>query len=188
MIRWMLAALVLIATAAPVIGSLGAFDANSRDSKPQAGRIWGTAATAGDANAQYQLGFAHEEGIGAAADHRLAARWYGAAAHQGHAAAQAALAVMLREGRGVAQDFVAARTLAEAAAEQGSETGAYLLGLIHSRGEGTAVDAAQAFRWFLTAERRGHLAAAHHRKQIARLVPAAERLEIRKAVLDAITL
>lgn len=189
MIRWFLATLVLIATAAPVIGEWAGADRTvARSEQPQAVRLWAQHATGGDADAQYQLGFAHEEGIGAPIDERIAARWYGSAANQGHAAAQAALAVMLREGRGVSQDFAAARTLAAAAAEQGSETGAYVLGLMHARGEGAAANQTEAFRWFLIAERRGHLAAAHQRKQIARFVSNSDRQEIRKAVLGSIAL
>ena len=42
---------------------------------------------AGDADAQYLLGLAHEESIGVESDQRLALNWYAKAAEAGHAAA-----------------------------------------------------------------------------------------------------
>ena len=84
------------------------------------------------------------------------------------------------------QDHAEARRWAEAAAAQGSAGAAHLLGRLHILGEGVAVDPAEAFRWFLIAERRGHVSAAHDRRHYGRLVAIETRREIRTAVLQQI--
>lgn len=187
MTRWILATLVLILTAAPVVGDRSAADRALRSgNRAEAVRIWAAQATQGDREAQHRLAWALEEGIGVQPDLATAARHYRAAAEQGHVGAQTALATFYHEGRGVEQDHAEARRWAEAAAAQGSAGAAHLLGRLHILGEGVAVDPAEAFRWFLVAERRGHVSAAHDRRHYGRLVAIETRREIRTAVLQQI--
>src|SRR5437667_11032459 len=63
-------------------------------------RLWLELAERGDAEAQYRLGVAYDEGRGIAKDDVEAARWYRRAAEQGHGSAQGNLGVMYRRGRG----------------------------------------------------------------------------------------
>ena len=52
---------------------------------------WRKAADQGDANAQFNLGWAYSNGEGVAKDSEEAAEWFRKAAEQGHAGAQRAL-------------------------------------------------------------------------------------------------
>ncbi|BBK43568.1 hypothetical protein STVA_35880 [Allostella vacuolata] len=171
-----------IATAAVLLSALAAAPAISdclaadRAQADVTERIegWHARAEAGDRAAQYRLAYAYQDGIFVAANSAAAARLYRAAAEQGHSGAQAAIAARhYEEG-----DFLEARRWATEAARQGSAEAAYLLGRIHARGDGVEIDPAAAFRWFLQAELRGHVVAAHDRRATARLVPADERRAI----------
>ncbi|MGE0718394.1 MAG: hypothetical protein AB7P02_23305 [Alphaproteobacteria bacterium] len=182
MARWFLAMLVLVTMTAPVVGDRSAADRALRQGdKAEAVRIWTARAEAGDRDAQYRLARSYEDGVIVAADLEAAARLYRAAAAQGHAGAQTAAATIAYE----AGDFAEARRWAEAAAADGCAAAAHLLGRMNLRGEGFAVDHAQAFRWFLLAEQRGHVLAAHDRRSTARLVPVEQRREIRHEVAAA---
>ena len=62
----------------------------------------------GIAEAQYQLGRAHEKGEGVARDYRQAENWYRKAADQGYGPAQHSLGSMYMLGKGVTMDPVSA--------------------------------------------------------------------------------
>ena len=66
--------------------------------------IWLELAEAGDAQAQYLVGYLHDDGIAAPHDLAAAARWYRLAAEQGHGYAQFALALLYADGIGVPRD------------------------------------------------------------------------------------
>ena len=61
-------------------------------------------AEAGDATAQWNLGFAYDLGLGVSEDDAEAVRWYRMAAEQGNARAQNSLGLMYATGEGVVQD------------------------------------------------------------------------------------
>ena len=63
----------------------------------------------GDVDAQYQLAFMYEQGLGVKTDFAAAAKWYHAAAEQGDAAAQMNIATLYEDGLdGLPQDYAAA--------------------------------------------------------------------------------
>ena len=62
------------------------------------------AAQSGLAEAQNNLGFLYDQGMGVDRDDRQAVEWYLMAARQGHAQAQNNLGVMYGTGRGVPRD------------------------------------------------------------------------------------
>jgi len=64
----------------------------------RARELWQPRAEAGDADAQYLLGLAFDEGRGGTEDDVEAARWYALAAEQGHAAAQNNLGLLYHAG------------------------------------------------------------------------------------------
>ena len=70
----------------------------------------------GDADAQYNLGFVYDTGLGVPQDYTEAAAWYRLAADQGHTDAQHNLGVMYSTRRGVPQDDVEAHRWANLAA------------------------------------------------------------------------
>ena len=75
-------------------------------------------AAAGDATAQFELGFIYAEGRGVAQDYAQARVWWEKAATQGHVDAQYNLGNFYNDGRGVPQDFAKAREWYEKAAAQ----------------------------------------------------------------------
>ncbi len=71
--------------------------------------LYKSAATKGDANAQYNLGHLYETGAeGVTADMGTALKWYRRAANQGQPDAQDALGHAYFEGKGIAQDYPSA--------------------------------------------------------------------------------
>ena len=71
-------------------------------------RLWQPLAEQGHADAQSNLGFMYQTGLGVPQDDAEALKWYQLAAEQGHARAQFYLGGMYGAGRGVPQDFVRA--------------------------------------------------------------------------------
>ena len=76
-----------------------------------AARLLRDDALKGDANAQRNLGYLYEEGLGVPRDPAQALAWYQKAADQGYAAAYNDLGAMYANGSGVPQDLVRAYVL-----------------------------------------------------------------------------
>ena len=83
-----------------------------------------TAAQAGDAIAQYNLGLMYENGTGVLKDGAEAVRWYRLAADQGLAIAQVILGRMYFDGSGVPRDIVTAHMWLNIASANGAEDAA----------------------------------------------------------------
>ena len=79
-------------------------------------------ATAGDPDAQADLGMCYFEGLGVAKDIKQAVKWYEKSAKQGHAWAQASLGKCYQTGTGVAKDDQKSATWYRKSAEQGNKT------------------------------------------------------------------
>ena len=113
-------------------------------------------AEAGDAKAQYNLGFMYYMGQGVAQDYAAAAGWYRKAADQGYAPAQNNLSLMYDNGTGVAQDYAAAVSWYRKAADQGIASAQFNLGLMYYDGTGVTRDGDIAVSWFMKAAQQGH--------------------------------
>lgn len=111
-------------------------------------------ARAGDAGAQYLLGFMYAEGQGVAKDEAEALKWYTKAAEQGHADAQLSLAMMYAEGRGTAKDDKQAIKWYTKAAEQGNANVQVILAAMLANAGGTD-QLIEAYKWTLLAEAGG---------------------------------
>lgn len=115
-------------------------------------------ASRGDAEAQWVLGYWHEEGISDASGLALvpvnpkrALRWYLAAAEQGHASAQAAVSRLLSGADGIPPEFDKALAWGRRAAAQGDASAAFNMGTIY-RDLGNL---GRAFHWYQRAARMG---------------------------------
>lgn len=103
-------------------------------------------ATAGDAEAQVDLGLAYRDGgelrdgSRVDKDEKEAVRWFRKSAEQGHPRGQDNLGYMLLSGRGVAKDEKAAVRWFERSAAQGNHWGLNNLANCYDRGEGLARD------------------------------------------------
>lgn len=98
--------------AGPAKANLAAgLEALRNDDHVAACREFDTAANAGDASAQYQLGECYRLGRGVQADVGRAIDWYLRAAEQSHAPAFLALGRLIYLGQGLEQDFSRAASL-----------------------------------------------------------------------------
>lgn len=88
-------------------------------------RLWMAQAAAGDATAQFMLGYLAEAGLGADWSARTAAAWYMQAATSGHAEAAWRLGRLYQEGLGVVPDLAEARRWFRSAAEAGHGEAAF---------------------------------------------------------------
>ncbi len=111
------------------------------------------AASQGDVEAHYELGYMYDNGEGVPQDHEIAAEWYTVAAEKGHANAQHYLGWLYFEGNGVARDYEAALKWWNRAAELGDTKTAFLLGCMYDHGTGVPKDSVTAHMWFNIAAR-----------------------------------
>jgi TPR repeat protein len=106
-------ALLAPAQAASLGAGVAAFN---RQNYNVAAVIFGPLAEAGDARAQYYLGFMYETGRGVPQDYVTAVYWYRRAANQGETTAQFRLGLLFDKGQGTAQDYVQAHLWLDLAA------------------------------------------------------------------------
>jgi len=105
-------------------------------------------AEAGDAQAQYSLGYAYRFGDDVAKDAVEAVKWYRKAAEQGHAQAQFNLGTSYYFGNGVAKDLVEAVKWFRKAAEQGHAMAQTILGSAYSYGVWVKKDLTESEKWY----------------------------------------
>lgn len=145
-------------------------------------------AEAGDASAQFRLGFACDIGLGGDEDDAEAVRWYRRAAEKGHADAQHNLAVMYDGGEGVERDPAEAARWYREAAEQGHGLAQLNLGAAYGDGEGVPRSYVQAYVWLSLAASRlageDRAAAVQNRETAAARLTEAQRAEADKVVRD----
>ncbi len=116
-------------------------------------------AGSGDAEAQAQLGYMYDRGIGVAQDQREALRWYGLAAALGNAMARTNLAIALVTGKaGYQKNEAEAVRLLKLAAAQGEPVALGNLGIAYQRGMGgVEKNEKEAARLMRLAAEAGHV-------------------------------
>ena len=112
-------------------------------------------AKAGNADAEFYIGFAHQEGRGFPQSYSEAAVWYRKAAEQGNANAQSVLGNLYSKGQGVPQDYAQAAIWWLKAAAQGEMFAQASLGSAYARGRGVPQDYTQAAVWYRKAAEQG---------------------------------
>ena len=116
----------------------------------------------GNAEAQYNLGFCYEEGIGVTKDEKKAFEWYQRAAEQGHATAQYNLGWCYENGRGVDTDAEKAAEWYQKAAKQEYAGAQNNLGMCYLTGIGVESDKSEAVKWFQKAADQGNIVAQYN--------------------------
>lgn len=132
------------------------------------------AAVSGDAEAQYELGFAYYWGLrGMPEDAVKAAEWWRKAADQGHLGAQDRLGRAYDSGEGVPKDTVKAVQWWSKAAEQGHSSAQFHLSMAYALGKGVPRDQVLAYAWanLAAAVPRGDEAATKLRDTLLELTP-----------------
>lgn len=113
------------------------------------------AAESNVANAAYNLGVLHHQGLGTKPDLGKAIEWYTKAAVLGHPEAQYNLGIAYIEGVGVGYDPVKADAYFQKAAAQGITEAAYNLGLIYENGLLGKPEPDRALVWYKEAADKG---------------------------------
>ena len=116
-------------------------------------------ATAGNPNAQFELGRCFYDGIHVKQSYSTAVQWYKKAAEQNLAVAQHNLALCYESGIGVEANPAEAFCWYTAAALQNHSTAQNHLGLCYDTGIGTEIDHEKAVYWFMQAAEGGHAGA-----------------------------
>ena len=132
---------------------------------------WRGAATAGNADAQFNLGQAYKLGRGVPVDLAMAEQWYGRAARQGHEQAEANYGLALFENgrRGEALPWL------ERAAARGDARAQYVLGIMLFNGDGATKDWVRAYALTVRASQAGLDAASKALAQMDKYVPLDDR-------------
>ena len=122
-------------------------------------RAWLPMAEAGNAEAQNNVGYMYEEGLGVPQNYLLAMNWYRQAADSGLAEAQHNMGMLYHHGYGVAENLIEAFRWFKMAADQELAESEYMLGLAYENGEGTELNYGEAKRLFLSAARKNYVPA-----------------------------
>ena len=125
----------------------------------QALRQLQSAAQAGDADAQVDLGLMYDQGQGVPQNYAEALKWYRKAADQGDATAQYNVGVMYDHGQGVPQNHAEAAKWFRKAAAQGISDAQYNLGVMYHQGQGVPQNYVAAAKWLRKAADQGDVQA-----------------------------
>jgi len=125
-------------------------------------------AEAGDANAQYHLGWMYYYGEGVLKNFTEAVKWFRRAADQGNANAQYNLGWMYYYGEGVPKEFTEAVKWYRRAAEQGLAIAQFNLGNMYYYGEGVPKEFTEAVKWYRRAAEQGDASAQFNLAQMYR--------------------
>ena len=128
-------------------------------------------AEAGDANAQFELGRAYQDGTGIQQNDELAVDWYRKSAERDYAKAQNSLGVMYARGLGVNQDKAEALRWYKKAAKQGLPEACFNIAISYYNGDGVAEDMSLAYAWMLVAKNSGDVQTDDALKRIADELP-----------------
>lgn len=110
-------------------------------------------AAAGDSEAEYMLGVAHQQGLGVPVDLKKAADWFHRAAEHGHDRAEVVLGALSETGEGVDRNLERAVHWYGLAARRGLADAQFNLARLLDHGDGIASNKVQALQWYLLAAR-----------------------------------
>jgi len=113
------------------------------------------AADDGDAEAQRQLAYLYDRGIGVTENAELAAQWMRRSARQNYPPGQRGLGRLFERGRGVEKNYEEAVGWYRIAAEQGDLGAQINLGRMYEQGTGVRRSEEQAMHWFQIAAEQG---------------------------------
>ena len=113
-------------------------------------------ANQGDAEAQFLLASAYQDGLAVSKSSELAAEWYQKAANKGNTLAMSNLGVMYLNGLGVVKDDARAVHWYQKAADKGNTYAMGSLGWMYQNGLGVVKDDARAVRWYQKAADKGN--------------------------------
>lgn len=122
-------------------------------------------AKSGEAEAQFELARAYQNGAGISQSDAQAAYWFSKAAEQDYAEAENSLGVVYALGRGVTRDHEKAMQWYRKAANHGLVRAYYNIGISYYNGDGVDRDLERSYAFLLLAQSKGDAQAAealHH--------------------------
>ena len=111
-------------------------------------RSWSDLAEAGDPEAQHNIGYMYEEGLGVTQQYDVAMEWYRRAASGGLAEADHNLGMMYVDGHGAAKSWAQGLIHFRKAAEKGLTESRYMIALSYFEGEGQIQNRRLAYEGF----------------------------------------
>ncbi|MDA8014923.1 MAG: tetratricopeptide repeat-containing serine protease family protein, partial [Gammaproteobacteria bacterium] len=117
---------------------------------------WRVKAERGDADAQYNLGYAYIQGKSVAQDKKAGRTLVQKAAERGHGDAQFDLYIWYSNGDGVTRNVREAVRWCRKAAEQGVAIAQYYLALAYKHGKGLIADERESYIWHTIASANGY--------------------------------
>jgi TPR repeat protein len=133
----------------------------------QAREWYKRAAEHGCSNAQNQLGYMAQLGLGEETNYVQALDWYYKAAAQGNSNAQENIGYLYQHGLGVDTDYEQAEAWYYKAAGQGNSNAENQLGYLNQYGLGIPPDFAEALAWYRTAADQGNKTAIENLKSLS---------------------
>ena len=131
----------------------------NREHATTAFRAWLKLAEQGEAEAQNNIGFLYERGLGVLQDYEQAETWYMMASAQGLPSAKHNLAMLTYKGHINNKDWRKSVEWLREADEMEFSPSTYMLGVLYMRGEGIFRDREKAFELFLKAAKLGEVRA-----------------------------
>ena len=111
-------------------------------------RAWSDLAEAGDPEAQHNIGYMYEEGLGVTQQYDVAMEWYRRAADGGLAEADHNLGMMYVDGRGVAKSWAQGLMYFRKAADKSLIESRYMIALSYFQGDGQIQNRRLAYEGF----------------------------------------
>jgi hypothetical protein len=143
-----IAFVAVVLASSPVLADLDAgLAAAKRGDYHQALAQWMPLAKAGNAEAQYDIGWLYAYGHGVPQDYGKALDWYRKSAAQGNLSAISNIGRLYQNGLGVAEDDAAAVQWYRLAADGGNGVAQYNLGSMYLRGDGVPQSDRDAHLW-----------------------------------------
>lgn len=137
----------------------------------------------GQADSQFKLGTAYDEGLGVPKNYSEAFKWFRLAAEQGHAHSQFRLGAMYMSGEGVAKNELEAVNWFRKAAEQGLANAQGMLGIMYAKGQGVQPNYVLSYMWLSLAS-EGRQGAAQFRDAVGARMTSAQIVEAQKLARD----
>ena len=131
-------------------------DAYEKGDYKTAIKHWELLAEYGNADAQYNLGFMYENGIGLKKSDYWAFLWINKAAQLGQTNAQFTLGNMYRTGAGIGKDFKQTVKWFKEAGKKGHVSAQFNLGAMYINGDGVHKSLKDAKYWISLANKNGH--------------------------------
>ncbi len=125
-----------------------------------------SAARAGHAGAQLQIGWHYEKGIGVPRSYAEAARWYRRSAEQGNSTAMKNLGTLYEQGWGVAEDWIEAAKWYQKSADLGNPDGESALARAYEFGIGVPQNRKMTIMWDERAAAQGNGQSAYHARRL----------------------